>query len=60
MADHERRCLPPCQRQLSDEDLHAFCFVCLGEEHANSRARGRVRALRSPLDQGASRSSRLL
>ncbi len=34
MADHERRCLPPCQRQLSDEDLHAFCFVCLGEEHA--------------------------
>ncbi len=19
MADHERRCLPPCQRQLSDE-----------------------------------------
>ncbi len=34
MADHERRCLPPCQRQLSDEDLHAFCFECLGEEHA--------------------------
>ncbi len=23
-----------CQRQLSDEDLHAFCFECLGEEHA--------------------------
>ncbi len=34
MADEERRCLPPCQRQLSDEDLHAFCFECLGEEHA--------------------------
>ncbi len=34
MADQERRCLPPCQRQLSDEDLHAFCFECLGEEHA--------------------------
>ncbi len=40
MADQERRCLPPCQRQLSDEDLHAFCFECLGEEHAISRARG--------------------
>ncbi len=34
MADQERRCLPPCQRQLSDDDRHAFCFECLGEEHA--------------------------
>ncbi len=34
MADQDRRCLPPCQRQLSDEDLYAFCFECLGEEHA--------------------------
>ncbi len=34
MADQERRCLPPCQRQRFDEDLHAFCFECLGEEHA--------------------------
>ncbi len=35
MSDQDRRCLPPCQRQLSDEDPHAFCFECLGEEHAS-------------------------
>ncbi len=40
MADQDRRCLPPCQRQLSDEDLHAFCFECLGEEHAIRRLEG--------------------
>ncbi len=26
MTDQVRRCLPPCQRQLSDEDIHAFCL----------------------------------
>ncbi|KAL1268370.1 hypothetical protein QQF64_033733 [Cirrhinus molitorella] len=34
MSDQELRCLPPCQRQLSDDDQHTFCFKCLGEEHA--------------------------
>ncbi len=26
MTDQVRRYLPPCQRQLSDEDIHAFCL----------------------------------
>lgn len=40
MADQEMRCLPPCQRQLPDDDLHAFCFEYLGEEHASLEAHG--------------------
>ncbi len=40
MADQERRCLPPCQRQLSDEDLHASALSVWGKStrFAGSRA----------------------
>lgn len=34
MTESNKRCLPPCQRLISEDDPHRFCFECLGEEHA--------------------------
>ncbi|XP_056622671.1 uncharacterized protein LOC130435844 [Triplophysa dalaica] len=34
MTDSDRRCVPPCERILSDFDKHEFCFECLGVDHA--------------------------
>ncbi|KAA0718348.1 hypothetical protein E1301_Tti019223 [Triplophysa tibetana] len=34
MTDSDRRCVPPCERILSDFDKHEFCFECLGADHA--------------------------
>ncbi|KAA0708843.1 hypothetical protein E1301_Tti018441 [Triplophysa tibetana] len=34
MTHSDRRCVPPCERILSDFDKHEFCFECLGADHA--------------------------
>ncbi len=34
MAESDKRCVPPCQRLISEDDPHRFCFECLGDEHA--------------------------
>ncbi|XDV29774.1 hypothetical protein PO909_032816 [Leuciscus waleckii] len=34
MSQQIKRCVPPCSRPISELDTHAYCFVCLGEEHA--------------------------
>ncbi len=34
MAESDKRCVPPCQRLISEDNPHGFCFECLGNEHA--------------------------
>ncbi len=34
MSESVKRCVPPCSRLISEDDLHKFCFECLGDEHA--------------------------
>ncbi len=34
MAESDKRCVLPCQRLISEDDPHRFCFECLGDEHA--------------------------
>ncbi len=34
MAESDKRCVPPCQRLISEDDPHRFCFECLGDKHA--------------------------
>ncbi|XDV19288.1 hypothetical protein PO909_024787 [Leuciscus waleckii] len=34
MSQQAKSCVPPCSRPMSELDTHAYCFVCLGEEHA--------------------------
>ncbi len=34
MAESDKRCVPPCQRLIPEDDPHRLCFECLGDENA--------------------------
>lgn len=34
MSESEKRCMPPCQKHISDDDPHNFSLECLEDEHA--------------------------
>ncbi len=37
-----RKCVHPCQRFLTPDDMHVMCVMCMGEEHARSVLEGAV------------------